>query len=79
MITYREATAVIPSDTVALAKPCQALYIGAGGTVIVQMAYDNPTNATTTFSGVQPGTILPIVASYVMVASSAGGIVALNF
>ena len=66
------AAAVTPSDTTIL--DCRALYIGGSGNLVLQM----PNRDTSvTFFNVLGGTILPVSARRVMLATTATNIVAL--
>lgn len=52
-----EAAAVTPNDNADLPNGiCRALYIGGGGTVVL----DTYNNTSITFAGLQAGTILPV-------------------
>ncbi len=67
------AAAVTPSDTTELG-PCKALYIGGAGNVVVHM----PNQSTPiTFFAVPVGTVLPVSARRVLLATTATNIVAL--
>jgi len=58
-----EAVAVTPSDTVALAVPSRALYVGGAGNVAVVMAGPGASlgeGVAVTFTNVPAGAILPI-------------------
>ena len=71
-----KAVAVTTSDTLPLAIPARALYVGVAGNVAVI-----PIGQTTsiTFVGVQAGTILPISARLVLATgTTATNIVALG-
>lgn len=60
----RNAIAVSPSDTIALASPSRALYVGGSGNVAVILAEDGANPVT--FAGVLAGTLLPIAVTQVM-------------
>lgn len=52
-----EAAAVTPNDSTDLPNGiCRALYIGGGGTVVL----DTANTSSLTFAGLQAGTILPL-------------------
>lgn len=73
----RDAAAIVPSPS-ALSQPTRALWIGTAGDVVVEMmGYNGNPGATVTLAGVQAGTVLPIRATKVLAATSAGGIVGL--
>ncbi|EFH09434.1 hypothetical protein ACFFMP_08390 [Pseudoroseomonas cervicalis] len=66
--------AVTPSDTVDLATPCRALYVGVGGDVAVRSA----SGQTETFRNVGSGQHLLLRAARVMATgTTASGLVAL--
>jgi len=66
--------AVTPSDTVDLAVPCRALYVGTGGDVVAVAR----SGAAETFSNVQNGTKLYLAAKRVnATGTTASNIVAL--
>lgn len=67
------AAAVTPSDTTELG-PCKALYIGGAGNVAVHMP---GRDTAITFIAVPVGTVLPVSARRVLVATTATNIVAL--
>lgn len=69
-----DGVAVTPSDTVNLATPCRALYIGASGNVaLVTLG-----GTTLTFVGMVAGTVLPVRATRVQATNTtATSIVAL--
>ena len=58
-----KAFAITPNDTTGMSLPVRALYIGAGGNLVVI-----PIGQTTSvaFVGVQAGTVLPIAAKLVL-------------
>ena len=57
----RKLRNVTPSDTVALAPDCRALYVGGAGNVVISCEAGDQC----TFVGVQAGTVLPIRARLV--------------
>jgi hypothetical protein len=63
----RNALAVTPHDTNALANVSKALYVGGAGNIVVRLADDS---ADVTFTGVTAGSILPIRASHVRATST---------
>ena len=66
--------AVTPSDTVDLTKPCRSLYVGVAGDVVAVTT----AGVAVTFTDVQAGEVLPIVASRINATSTtATNIVAL--
>lgn len=72
-----QASAVVPSDTVALPDVTRYLYVGVVGDVTVVMAED-PAQTPVTFKAVPAGTILPIAVSLVKAAlTTATNIVAM--
>ncbi len=54
--------AVTPSDSVALSPNSRGIYVGSGGDLTVILVGDS---ATTLFTSVPTGTLLPIQCSYV--------------
>lgn len=71
---FTHAAAVTRSDTVDLPNPCRALYIGASGTLRVDIG-----GVTVNFAAVTAGDIIPMVVTRVhLTGTSATGIVALN-
>ena len=62
----RKLRNVTPSDTVALAPDCRALYIGGAGNVVISCESGD----TCTFVGVQAGTVLPVRARLVYAVGS---------
>lgn len=71
---YTDAAAITPSDTLALARPCEAFFVGTGGTVTVVTASGN----TVPFANVPSGTTVRLALGQVKATgTSATGIVAL--
>lgn len=48
--------AITPNDTIDLSETTRAIYVGSGGTMVVNLA----SGAELTLSGLQPGSIIPI-------------------
>jgi hypothetical protein len=67
------AFAVTPSDVTLFDQPTRAIYVGAGGSLQVEMLW----GGTVTFDGVPGGSILPIRVRRVLSGTSAGLIVGL--
>jgi len=74
LISSPKAVAVTPSDSTNLSFDARALYVGTGGNVVVVF----PDNSTVTFTNVQSGSILPVIAKRVnSTSTTASNIVAL--
>lgn len=66
--------AVTPSDTLDLPETTRAVYVGAGGALVLRLL----SGQSVTFSGVSAGTILPVRADRVLATgTTATGIVGL--
>jgi hypothetical protein len=74
----RSCAVVSPNDTLTDLGPVRGLYVGGtGGDIVMRLKGDS---ANRTFTGVQPGTVLPVRAQYVLATNTtvaAGGIIAL--
>lgn len=71
---FTQAVAVTRSDTVDLAHPSRALYIGTSGTLRVDIG-----GVTVNFAAVTAGDIIPMVVTRVhLTGTSATGIVSFN-
>jgi hypothetical protein len=58
---FRDGFAITPSDTVVFTKPCEAIYVGGAGAVVVL----TPGGTTLTFAAVPVGTVLYVKANRV--------------
>lgn len=67
------AFGITPSDDTVFAQPTRALYVGAAGSVVVEMLL----GGTVTFAGVPGGSVLPVRAVRVLAASTASSLVGL--
>lgn len=65
--------AITPHDSNAVPEITRAVYVGAGGTLVVELAW----GATLTFTNVPSGAMLPIRVRRVMTASTATSLVGL--
>lgn len=63
----RNATAVTPHDSNALANVSKALYVGGAGNIACRLVDDS---SDVTFSGIPVGTILPIRVTHVRSTST---------
>ena len=68
----RNASAVTPHATNALANVSKALWVGTGGDLVVRCADDD---ADVTIPGVPSGSIIPVRVTHVRATSPAAGIV----
>lgn len=62
ILTGRDHFAITPSDSVALTKPCHAIYVGGTGAVKFVSAVGN----TETWSACPVGLIIPVAATQVL-------------
>lgn len=67
MAPARNASAVTPHDTNALANVSKGLYVGGAGNIACRLADDS---ADVTFTGIPAGTVLPIRVSHVRSTST---------
>jgi hypothetical protein len=77
--TYKDAKALTPSDTLDLATPASALYVGQAGTLKVNMAGSVPGGGeTVAFAAVSVGLLEIAVTRVWNTGTSAASIVALR-
>lgn len=75
---YKHAVAVTPNNSANLANWTQAVYVGASGSLKVDMINDGVTVQTVTFAAVPAGTLLTIRVSKIYADGTANSIIALN-
>jgi len=69
-VPYKNAFAITPSDTVALAEVTRAIYVGVAGDITMQLQGDS---AAVLFKAVPVGTVLPVRATLVKATGTAAG------
>jgi hypothetical protein len=75
-----DGSAITPSDDEDLPDgPCRGIYVGGAGTVVLVTAPSaaSPSGTTLTFINNAAGSILPVVAARVMLATTATNLIAL--
>ncbi len=71
----RDAVAILPSDTVALAMPVRGIYVGSGGNLRVRMV----SGAQVDFTGLAGGAVYPFrIAQVMATGTTATGLVGLS-
>lgn len=71
---FTSGFAITPSDTVRFTRPCEGIYVGGTGNVVVLLTSGD----VMTFNGAPAGTILPVKANRVNATNTtATGLVAL--